>query len=301
MQFAVLTKVSRAELPYLKTFYKHYCSIGVSKFYIVCSEKGDLDLISALTRELNYFDVEIFIESLRNEGGRIGEYINHFKGRVDADYVLSIDIDELLHLNGHSLEEVVNRIPSDYYILPWRMVVNDTRRVLTPSRYARSRSYKYMVRPALVSRYYTHWAETTDSLSIRRFGRLYHYWGRSFEDILIKILYHSRISIKKRSGRIDLFECLERGELPLRFKVFAFLSLMRTWKLQWDIRTFEFDSDLENELLLDVINRSEIEEIYRKYSAMKMKIKSLGLPTSSHEKLGIYRLSDEIKKYDVRT
>lgn len=98
MKCCVYTR-SFNEDPYIYFFIEHYISLGFDKIIIL---KADNNIIN-LGNYHNYVDIH-YVENLENRLLPI-----HTKKVINYDWVLSIDIDEILLINDNNIKEYINK------------------------------------------------------------------------------------------------------------------------------------------------------------------------------------------------
>src|SRR5690606_21407881 len=92
----VLTRIYIGELPYLKCFIDHYLGLGVACFYFVVPEPDDIShLNDVLAPYRGAFEL-IVDEEIRDPEKALRIEI----ARMKTDYVVSIDVDELIYVSG---------------------------------------------------------------------------------------------------------------------------------------------------------------------------------------------------------
>jgi len=105
---------------------------------------------------------------------------------------------------------------------------------------------------------------------------LIHYWGRTYNDILLKALYANGFKNAKTSTIDEVVECITNPDinmLPNRLKMLALLSrLEKPLHLEKNYSINYIDYAKENELLSPYLTETQCASLYTKYTAYKNKL-----------------------------
>lgn len=246
----ILTRYCRADLPYWKSFFHHHIRLGVSRF-VVCIQTED-EISEFKHSYCQTSDVSIVVlktpsNLLPSVALRSIDLAIILHGPA---YTLMIDSDEFFCLGVSPVNEFRQLIQTRHFInLPWMMnclLSNDTMKgfwghaskplALTKAIKCirgdhvfgyRTRS-KLLSLSGLISRQLSTKPSGNYSLShVYRLSvdaYLIHYWGRSFNDVLIRGLF-SRFRSAKQSDQDQLVSKMIAGIIPNRFKIYAYLLL----------------------------------------------------------------------------
>jgi hypothetical protein len=140
----------------------------------------------------------------------------------------------------------------------------------------RNKPYKTLCKTSLIKNFTSngHDFETNKPTEevISEFN-LVHYWGRSFNDILIKVIYGNKFKNIK-SGKLDeLLDTINIGKntnIPVRLKMLAMLSkLDKSVPLPNDYIKDKIDLEKEQGLIVTNISIKQRELIYDRYKKFR--------------------------------
>lgn len=105
ISFALVTRLLRTEIPYLNEFLSYYKHIGVDYFYLVSTEpEHSQEIINAVAKE--YIDVVRLVD--KNPKDNFNLCTNVALPMINETYLLHVDMDEFLYLNGQTLSEFIH-------------------------------------------------------------------------------------------------------------------------------------------------------------------------------------------------
>lgn len=279
--FCVVTRVYKPEMPYLRSFLRHYRSIGVRKFYAFNNFYDEheklLQIMGNFTLDA---EVTIVLRSLPNEADAdalINELGIDF---VSEDWVIGVDVDEFWVLPDgiKTLPELVEARPATHYQVPWVIVPNGAIAGYRHHPYEGLPGHagKWMARrtamskltgqsmhePAMIKspenvrlgasenqRWWT--APVADEV-----GNLVHFWGRSFQDMLLKQLVQRGMNRKASwvTGQLSA-----DWALPTRLATLAFFESQRGPWVHVDpgYDIFVPDRELEARLTAEAMGHAE--------------------------------------------
>jgi hypothetical protein len=261
-----LTRVYIGELPYLKIFIEHGLNIGIEQFYLVFPSQAHADRIQS---ELMPFrnHCQYFFEM---NGRNVNKSLDVDFSLIKTDYLLSIDVDEFVYIDGNkpiSLFLKERRIDACH--MKWVMSPRDFDTPSGPLSGFIGHIGKRLARTSLVRGVSgPHGFDADPNLRFRRDRHLHlvHYWGRSFEDIVIKCMYQMLLG-EKRSSLDEMQALLKVRKLPHRLRVLASLTRHKHDVVLSHSNHKLFDEELQRELLSSVSPDflAELEGVYREY------------------------------------
>jgi hypothetical protein len=270
-----LTRVYLGEIPYIRSFLNHGLNIGIDTFYLVVPSREGIDRIENILREYQEVCAVIFEEQGRNPNHALRIDVS----RVKTDYLMSIDVDEFLYLEGaRSIKDFLEDRRGDAFTMKWIMAPRDFDQPTGLISGFRGHAGKKLAPTNIISgiegpHEFQYWGR----VQLHRDSRLklVHYWGRGFRDVVIKCAYQN-LPGRKRSSIQDMENLLKTRKLPERLKVLASLT-RHAHDTTLDHQNQDLvDEELEAELL-SVVSASflgELEDVYRDYK--------LGLDYENH-------------------
>jgi hypothetical protein len=261
---ACLVRISNTELPYIKCFLDHYLSIGISRFYIINTTQQKKTMIRNYLKDYNDC---IFLRNIMINTD-ILSCCTQMQRFITEDYTLSVDADEFLNIKPpDKIQNVIDK-KYDYYEFFWLMCPNDTHNMLDKNNaFAFESNFS---KPMALTKTIKSIKEHKMILKIPienkyRNTNLIHYWGRTFNDMLLKSLYH-QFKDSKYSNYNNLISDLSNNTIPPRFKLLALL--MRCEKnIKLENYLVKVDFDMEKELLKDIPLEviTNLHDIYQNY------------------------------------
>ncbi len=266
---AVVSRIFIGELPYVISYLDYYLSIGFSRFYLIINDKNEeapiKNYLKKYEKQITYFIPQKDIKDLNYEGFRGCESL------IQENYILNVDIDEFLYLKLEdkvyiNIQDFIGEHQYEKYKFDWLMVINDG--ISNKERgFVRPDVGKIMVKTSCgLARFKCH-DIFTNKKNLKTFqGNMYvlHYWGRTFNDIVIKCLY-GKLPNNKTTNLDEMNLDVRKKRLPVRFKLMALLSIGKK-----DIKIPNFvinkiDFNKENELVTVFDKIGDLQEIYREY------------------------------------
>lgn len=101
---ALITRLQRSETPFLNEFLAYYRCLGVDRFYLINTEPNNNDLIAAEISS-EYSDIIELIDKRPED--RLSECPNCALSKIGEVFLLHVDMDEFLYLNGMTLQEFI--------------------------------------------------------------------------------------------------------------------------------------------------------------------------------------------------
>jgi hypothetical protein len=262
---ACLARMSITELPYIKCFLDHYLSIGISRFYII----NTLPQKETEIRDyLKDYMTHIYLENITPDTD-VRLCLTQMLKHITETYTLCIDIDEFLNIHPpNKIQNIINE-KYRYYEFTWLMCPNDTDNLLNKNNIFVVKdkiNHKSMTLTEIIQEINEHDFVLKTPIEDRyKDANLIHYWGRTFNDVLLKSLHHQIRSVKY-SCYNDLIADLANNTIPPRFKLLALL--MRNGRnIKLDNYFMKIDFNMERELLKDIPLEviTKLRGIYRNY------------------------------------
>jgi hypothetical protein len=279
---ALICRVYKGELPYITSFIAHYKMIGVDTIYIVITKQSDSDEIKAYLSNKNY--ELVYLQQKTDENVDMNN-MDDLLPLIKEDYLLHVDIDEYLDLEPHnSIQEVLNETVAERQHFNWAVTVNDKisdNSFATYGQTHRNRPWKTMCKTSVIKA----WNGAHDVIPNREITSFYskykliHYWGRNYNDILIKSIYGNAFkdaNVAKTSSLEELKKYMQNdniNSLPNRLKMLAVLSRCEKHiKLDKDYCLQFIDYEKEAELLDCVTTQEERDKLYLRYVEFRNKL-----------------------------
>jgi hypothetical protein len=261
----IVTRTHIGELPYIKAFIDYYKRIGINKIYLVITKEHEISVIKDYLIMYEPF-VQFVPVQLKDEQSISMDNMNHLLEQITETYTLHIDNDEFLEIAPYTnILTLIKTINADKIHFPWAITVNDGMNDMTKGCRGmthRKKPFKTICRTDQIANFTSngHDFDTKTEINgeIHSKFPLIHYWGRTFNDILLKAIYANGFKNCKDSSLDEIVSCLNNPDpkaLPVRFKMLAFLSRL------------DKSIDLSNNYILDYIEYSkEAELIYPIFS-----------------------------------
>ena len=285
----VVSRIHIGELPYINAFIQHYQAIGVDKIYLVITKRDELAPISEYIQQqqeqqnqqqnlITYICVDL------KPGESISmDNMNQILSEFKTTYTLHIDIDEFIELDTYpSIKALISEANADKIHFPWAITVNDQISDVnsaTPGMTHRKKPYKTMCKTALISHFISngHDFEThTPTEPYISPNLLIHYWGRTYNDIILKALYANGFKNAKTSTIDEVVACIANPDinaLPNRLKMLALLSrLEKPLHLKHNYSINYIDYIKENELISPYLTPQQCASLYAKYVVYRNKL-----------------------------
>lgn len=216
-------------------------------------------------------DYEDVCEVIFEEQGRNPNHALRIDvSRVKTDYLMSIDVDEFLYLEGAcSIKDFLRGRRGDAFAMKWIMAPRDFERPAGLISGFRGHAGKKLAPTNAISGIEgPHEFQYKERVRLHRDSKLklVHYWGRGFRDVVIKCAYQN-LPGRKRSSIRNMEDLLKTRKLPERLKVLASLTRHAHDTTLEHPNQELVDRELE-EALLSVVSSSflgELEDVYRDY------------------------------------
>jgi len=276
---SVIARVYIGELPYIKPFIQHYKMLHFDKIYLVITKSSEKDEIKEYLRD--YEDSIVYIDQTMDENVLM-KNMNELLQIIKEDYIFNVDIDEFLDLTPHNdIRVLLSEAKSEKQHFSWAITVNDgfsTTDYATSGQTHRNNPWKTMCKLSCIDKWDgSHDVFTKEPIvgEISKY-KLIHYWGRNFNDILIKSTYGGGLKNAKSSSLDNVKKNIystDINSLPNRFKMLAVLSrCKKDIYLKTDYCLKYIDVEKESELINNVITLEERNKLYKKYVEYKNKL-----------------------------
>ena len=243
-----------------RPFWNYYLKIGLSRFYIIISELKDFERIKVFLK-----DYEPYLEYSLNKDLQIEKCFDLTLKNLKEDYILNVDVDEFLEVAPH--ETIQDYIAAtgcaDKYTFGWLLNVNDDLSKNTDA--FEGKSAKQMCKRSLIKSIHNHSITPLGKvIEAPRVNILIHYWGRTFDDMIIKCIYGAHKD-RKTTSLERMNKDVSNNRIPNRFKMMAVLSRrIKTIHVQ-DYVTDKINYPLEAELAAPFKQKEKLIELYKKY------------------------------------
>ena len=276
---SVISRVYLGELPYIKPFIHHYKMLQFDKIYLIITKSSEKEEIKQYLRD--YDDSIVYIDQSICENVLM-KNMNEILANIKEDYLLTVDIDEFLDLKPHNdIQVLLREAKSEKQHFCWAITVNDgfsMTSYATRGQTRRSNPWKTMCKMSCIDKWDgSHDVFTKEPIvgEISKY-KLIHYWGRNFNDILIKSIYGSGLKNAKSTSLDNVKQNIysdDINSLPNRFKMLALLSrCKKDIFLETDYCLKYIDLEKESELINSVITLEERNKLYKKYVEYKNKL-----------------------------
>lgn len=228
--------------------------------------------------------VAIQVINTKNDSDPVNGMQNEALRPGMADFVINVDVDEywILPSSTPDLRTLVRRRQADVYCFGWLMLPSD-RIAGTPQppyKGFHGHQCKYMVRYSRLRRLGIHrpYLKGGGGKPARQVfcGVAVHFWGRSFQDVLLKVV-GQKIGNSKTSNKDELLELAALGDIPNRLKLLAFFCRQPrdvVLKDKLDRKLLEIDVVKEKELLERKLENDEISLVHKVYLSFVRRLRS---------------------------
>lgn len=243
--FALITRLQRSETPFLNEFLAYYTTLGIDHFYLVNTEpENRQEILTHISPE--FLEQITLIDKL--EGYGLNECPNCALTKIKETFLLHVDMDEFLYLDGMKLAEFAakeglldeNNDVHEYFFR-WVMapLCNDNyassiKEILNKGYFYPSNIGKSLVQTKYISSINPHHFDLVCDKNRKTFDPdetnyfIFHVASRGFFDIINKIQYGQYQNIKQSESPdlelSDLFFNFKSKSLPSRFSLLAFQS-----------------------------------------------------------------------------
>ena len=287
-KIAVLTRIHIGEAPYIQSFVSHHLNMGVDRFVFLVDRESLSNEV--LRIELLKFNADIqIIEYDRSSTGTLHMSafweLEEVRAACANFYVFNIDADEYLSINTSvtknvSLPSIVANSHLATIQIPWILSSADKNN-LKHDRGLICPQNKSSFFANVTSFITEHQSYSKSSKRPRINGNavglnLHHYWGRSFNDTLIRLFYSKGLISGFRRNTADFDDVIknivDNNILPERLKVHAWVCKFANKQDNQDFISENINTDLENHLLerFNSAVITKIEDLYTDYKNHKL-------------------------------
>lgn len=234
---SLICRLHLGELPYIKSYVEHYYKLGVTDIlFMVRPKHYGFRVLSSYIGGLSYPGLTI----------RTYKYSHPYGGvlaNIKSEYIVHFDCDEYLDLRDMSLKDyIINTGQKPYYTFHWQMST------FKHNGYAFDNTqHKSICRRDIATAMNDH--DFVVKSSVEKFASdipLIHYWGRTFNDIIFKVIYGDKLQAS-RAGSVTQ---IVSGQLPNRFKMLALLDRCSDIGHSFEVPCYvKVDTELEQECL----------------------------------------------------
>lgn len=303
MSLDIVTRYSKAELPFAIAFHSHYSRSGVNSLHYIISDEKDAGLVSSELRKLlegaGFDNYRIFL--IPADPNRA--LMSFDLGEVKSEYFLSVDMDEYIndkHL-ANTITRLVDSSPQGYINIKWLISCSDFN--------SKSRSKAFTSNIGKVAAKTDLVLRISGPHSVRLKGgdvslmrdkadgiEIVHYWARSFDDILLKCIFQ-RFKNRKLAGEKQLHRPRRHG-LPMRLKMLAYMKKADAPLMSDDMITVLSQDSLANDTARQILGDKAYSSLVLQYKKYKRQI-SKEEATMLCKSMGPLRLAEWIENNEA--
>lgn len=277
----ILTRYCGHEAPYWYSFLKHYHDQGSRVFHICVQQENEAIQALALGDRI---DAEFLVHMLDPESPVPAAFKTLNTSRIQGheDMTLMVDADEYFHAFNIDvdLKVLFELYPDTNQIsIPWVMTPGfdeDRSTPLTAGFWGHTGKPACRTRAidGILNEHAFNVARGKNSVLSIPVGShgvsIVHYWSRTFRSCLLKTFNH-RPGCVKSSDQLYARALIREGNLPIRLRLLAYLSIHNTFVPVPHIPITDFDFELEEELLRRSIPEREenlCREVFEEYKEL---------------------------------
>lgn len=276
ISFALVTRLQRSEVPFLNEFLSYYKLLGINRFYLVSTEPENSEFIATGVAP-EYREMVEHID--KNPEDTLNECPNYALSQIEETFLLHVDMDEFLYLNGMTLHEFIiaeelqgDRAEFVECFFQWIMSplcqelhapsIGD---ILKKGYFFPSVNGKSLARTQDIIGMKSHHFELAGAKKERRYNSqtsncfVFHMSARGIFDIVNKVQFGKFMDVKRSSDSAaelsDLIFNTTSKTLPPRFLLLAFQSKFTphivTPNFEYPELEHKTDTDLLREMTLD--------------------------------------------------
>jgi len=275
---ALIARIYIGELPYIIAWINYYTKLGISKIYLIITNKDESQQIKQYLQNIN--DRSNIIHFIVSNINTINlQTYDSVISLIKEDYTLCVDIDEYLDIAPHkNICTLVTNEPCEKYHFYWLISTCDGISNSTKGFHCRfsKKPFKTMCKTDLIAG----WKDSHDFFTkvpvkptFTKYS-LVHFFGRTFNDMLIKSFYGKGYANKhKHTSEEELEQTVNSANIsaiPTRLKMMALISRVRkSVNINPSIlNELQFDINLEM-ALLDMLTEQNKTNIYAKYTIFR--------------------------------
>lgn len=297
--FALVTRLQKSETPYLNEFLEYYKNIGINKFYLINTEPNNEKFIDQ-TISPEFKDMICLFN--KKEEDNVHECTNIALPHINETFLMHIDMDEFLYLDGMTLDEFVesekfDRHRDEFLECSFRWVMTplydkldapSIKSILEKRYFFPSKNVKSLYYTKDISVIGEHKCTLKEKKKVKKIYNskthncfVFHVSSRGILDIINKILFSQFNDLKNtKNAKNELDELIFNETstfLPNRFILLAFQSRFSPYvlKSQFDYPKLRHQTDIDllreitfsglNDLLKREVSKKDLEKlIYNK-------------------------------------
>lgn len=285
ISLGLIVRFYRGELPYVKAFLEHYIELGFDHIYVFIQDTSDYECFERKFSQ--YSQYTKLIKCPNNVGARQGWRLSFNPKEINANYLLICDFDEYLYLPSNiNLKKFIKMLgwPTSISI-PWIMAPVDFEPANQRVNGYLGHTGKQLANVGIIKSIKS---EHNFNIKLRKRNEnrvinppgifLVHYWGRTFRDIIIKLIFQN-LGDQKLCGLDQIFECLKNKSLPNRLKMLAGLCVQQRYMFFPNLLGDNVDLLQEDRIVSEYLSSSQLQKIENIYSEYKT---ALGKPSSQY-------------------
>lgn|GEM_PF-362225 len=308
---AILTRISRLEIPYLLSFVDFYVRHHrVDRIYFIVKEIDEIDEIrSYLNKKSIHYPEKVLVAPIpKGNSLWMKDNVEFVKELVQETYTYFADADEYLTFkDGICLKQYVQNC-REVELFKWCFSVNDSsnpiqKGINTQCAFPEN-LHKCLAKTEVIHDLTDHTClplRLKDKIKLTGNGIEYvkylldeenqnpydtnaliiHYWSRSFNDTVLKMMYQKFQALnfvvnRKYTSPQHLTDYIDNRALPIRLRMLAYkISMPRSLRLPKV--HFKIDYKYETLLLESLINKKELMQLSKLYNNYKNELKKLPL------------------------
>lgn len=268
--FALVTRLQKSETPFLNEFLAYYTNLGIHHFYLVNTEpQNGIFIKNSVAQE--YSEKITFIDKQPEDTMR--ECQNRALPYIKETYLIHLDMDEFMYLNGMTLNEFIesegldrNNMESVECFFYWVMsplcselFAPSIGAILSKRYFFPSGAGKSLSRTQDIVKINNHNFELKGSKTIKEYDSrkkncfVFHVSARGIYDIINKVQFWQFEDLKKASEPAkelsDLFFKKSSNFLPNRFILLSFQSKFEPHLIDVDFKFPLLDYKTDTNLL----------------------------------------------------
>lgn len=113
------------ESPYLHSFCEHYLNyLDFDKIYFICFDNNDIPLVQSGIQDVYKDKCQIL--SSKNKTPNVNRAFKQFIPQIKTNFILHVDLDEYLYLNGGTVKDFLKEYPDfNYFRFQWLQVPSE--------------------------------------------------------------------------------------------------------------------------------------------------------------------------------
>ncbi len=274
MSFALITRIQRHETPFLNEFLAYYKYLGINRFYLINTEPKNREIIAAEIPS-EYREMIELIDKRPEDN--LNKCPNCALPKIGEVFLLHVDMDEFLYLNGMTLQEFI--VHEELHcgnaefvecVFSWIMspLCNELyspsiHAILEKRYFFPSENGKSLARTQAIVSIKPHHFEFVGRKKVRKCYDprtsncfVFHVSSRGIFDIINKIHYGQYNNLKKSCDPAkELFELIyvtSSKYLPSRFVLLSFQSKFESHLVSLDFEFPELKHKTNVELLKEI-------------------------------------------------